>query len=746
MSGGLRYLGAEVHASALSLLLDVNPWSSDFNANFDQFSVTRLSDFRPLCQHLAFFKQHTSLTFTRLPHVEPAWAPLSPVYSVFLSTILKEARYHPGRHLSVEPVGKAPSQYISSFSRNATGASTGCLWCRFILAVVLEGRDSVDPTWSGATFGVIVESDRITPRDCAPRKMRELMVSIDSELYFSGYVHTASDDPAAPYFAAESPILDVKSPRALALAKRCIDKCVEGHERCAALSVSPDALLPTRLIDCSDPDHPRLVSSPGERGRYLALSYVWGEDQPFKTTVSNLSAYEQGIDPARLPATIRDAIHVTHALGFHFWVDALCIVQDSDANKRHEIGRMHLIYRFAYMTIIAASASKVSEGFLQRRQASAYSTSRIFPRDITLPFLCPVSAEDSVAPPQVGEIHITPTFTHVEGKLEGPSHDWEPISGRGWCMQEYFMSPRALVFTSQTIQYKCQTHTRNIGRAFHSWYGERRLADVLLRPDPPHVVHNSKDWVAAHGSWLHVVEDYSRRAVSVPSDKLVACGALAAVFQRALRSDYLAGLWRATLLRDLMWYTPDGARRPRPAVYRAPSWSWAAVDGQVSTMAEENLSPSLDGLVVAEVVRCEVAPVDAALPLGQVNDGSLVLCAALVPCGSPADARYRDDRILLRYADLDDEDELECLARIYIDTGGDLDVRRTWAVPLTRALGHVRGLVLAEAHSEGSSKTKSSKVYRRVGFFSREGNSQGDLDLGQLLPDGRLPIVEVEIV
>lgn len=194
---------------------------------------------------------------------------------------------------------------------------------------------------------------------------------------------TYLDDPASPYFAAESPILDVKSPRALALAKRCIEKCVEGHERCAALSVTPDPLLPTRgLIDCSDPDHPCLVASQdGERGRYLALSYVWGEDQPFKTTVSNLSAYEQGIDLARLPATIRDAIHVTHALDFHLlWVDALYIIQDSDADKCREIGRMHFIYRFAYLTIIAASASKVSEGFLQRRQASAYSTSKIFPR------------------------------------------------------------------------------------------------------------------------------------------------------------------------------------------------------------------------------------------------------------------------------------------------------------------------------------------------------------------------------
>ncbi|KAI0653356.1 heterokaryon incompatibility protein-domain-containing protein [Cubamyces menziesii] len=127
------------------------------------------------------------------------------------------------------------------------------------------------------------------------------------------------------------------------------------------------APLPTRLIDCSDLECLRIIeASPDMRGTYIALSYVWGEDQPHRTTEMNLSSYKVKIDPAILPRTILDAIHVTRALGIYLlWIDSLCIVQDSEKDLHHELARMRDVYRHAYLTIDAASAAKVSEGFLQ---------------------------------------------------------------------------------------------------------------------------------------------------------------------------------------------------------------------------------------------------------------------------------------------------------------------------------------------------------------------------------------------
>jgi hypothetical protein len=44
-------------------------------------------------------------------------------------------------------------------------------------------------------------------------------------------------------------------------------------------------------------------------------------------------------------------------------------------------------------------------------------------------------------------------------------------------------------------------------------------------------------------------------------------------------ADYLAGIWRESLPEALTWSTQ--AESSRPKTYRAPSWSWASVDGRV---------------------------------------------------------------------------------------------------------------------------------------------------------------------
>ncbi|EIW58184.1 HET-domain-containing protein, partial [Trametes versicolor FP-101664 SS1] len=354
---------------------------------------------------------------------------------------------------------------------------------------------------------------------------------------------------------------------------------------------------------------------------YLALSYVWGEAQPHSTTERNVDAYTStGIDPSLLPKTIRDAIRVTHALGFQYlWADCLCIIQDSDEDKRHELACMHYIYRYAHLTIIAASARTVSEGFLQDRPAP--------PRDIALPFICPPplsSSGESIA----GEVHVSQTWTRRADHPPYHRH-WDPISARGWCMQEYFMSPRALIFTSETLRFMCPSVTQNVGTTHYKPCGERRLPSMLFLPDPPALEHGSEKWAKLYRGWCHIAEDYSQRTIGRASDKLVACGAIAEAFARVLDSDYLAGLWRATLLQDVLWRRASlGTYLHRPVGYRAPSWSWAAVDGRVRTL----WGSPLEWIAVAEVVRCEVVLEHPKLRFGQVTGGVLVVHAPLVEC------------------------------------------------------------------------------------------------------------------
>ncbi|KAJ8456691.1 hypothetical protein ONZ51_g11976 [Trametes cubensis] len=171
---------------------------------------------------------------------------------------------------------------------------------------------------------------------------------------------------------------------------------VKNHERCRSLE---DRIpLPTRLIDCSDPLCPRIIETKDLNtcDPYIALSYVWGEAQPHRTTTDNLPSYMKSLDIALLPQTVRDAIRITHTLGVQYlWIDSLCIIQDSREDKHRELTKMRDVYLHAWLTIDAGNANRVSQGFLHDGQPLSESG---------IPLLCPPRADGGS--PQVGSFYI----------------------------------------------------------------------------------------------------------------------------------------------------------------------------------------------------------------------------------------------------------------------------------------------------------------------------------------------------
>lgn len=601
----------------------------------------------------------------------------------------------------------------------------------------------------------------------------------------------SSDDPAAPYIFMRSPILDVGSPRALALVKDHIDECVHGHECCIALSVFPDPFLPTRLIDCTDINHPRLVTTSGCRGKYLTLSYVWGGNQVHKTTTTNISTYSRGIDSFLLPATIRDAIYVTHTLGFQFlWIDSLCIIQDSDEDKMHELGHMHDIYRYAHLTIVAASAERATQGFLQDRPPPPQMdiSNPLTGGDFSIPFICPPpkSAGDpgdhaeavSATTQQVGTIHITPHYSHTE--VTNTPDSWlysadnGPITTRAWCMQEYLLSPRVLVFTSKTLHFRCQTTIQNnVGNSLCEVLSEKRLPDTIMLPSPHTRLsdHDSAEWNQIHEAWEEVMAGYSKRSASVPSDKLVACAAVAQHFHRILGTNYLAGLWRRSLVFDLLWNKEPFTYMRRPSVYRAPSWSWAALDGAFFCY-HVRLSKTTP-VVFAKVFQCEVTLADSALPFGQVTGGILVLHAPLIRCvlrpdKSPAHRtielqsfeqtlawrQWEVDENLLDVNQAAEVDGRKLPGTAGFDCEADVEITETWAIPLMQDQYSLDGLIVALVDPEVRSRAERGKAcYRRVGWFSIQFPGYADADslqaaheLARALRAGEYPLVDIELV
>ncbi|KAF2811046.1 HET-domain-containing protein [Mytilinidion resinicola] len=108
---------------------------------------------------------------------------------------------------------------------------------------------------------------------------------------------------------------------------------------------------------------------------YLTLSYVWGSATVFKLTSTNLDelATPGALKKVwrQLPRTIQDSITLTSTLHERYlWIDSLCIIQDSDADKAHYIPYMDSIYDRAFLTIAAATGDSADAGLPGVRKGS----------------------------------------------------------------------------------------------------------------------------------------------------------------------------------------------------------------------------------------------------------------------------------------------------------------------------------------------------------------------------------------
>ena len=126
--------------------------------------------------------------------------------------------------------------------------------------------------------------------------------------------------------------------------------------------------------------------------------------------------------------------------------------------------------------------------------------------------------------------------------------------------------------------------------------------------------------------WDKLIDLYGTRKLTKDSDRLPALSGLAKRFRSWFKDEYVAGLWRRTLIGDLLW---DSGRNPSigwpPPEYRGPSWSWVAVNDIRSPMKRYQLCPKL-----ATLVHCHVQ-VKGKNPYGEVSDGWIALRAPILP-------------------------------------------------------------------------------------------------------------------
>ncbi|EGO54152.1 hypothetical protein NEUTE1DRAFT_13510, partial [Neurospora tetrasperma FGSC 2508] len=300
--------------------------------------------------------------------------------------------------------------------------------------------------------------------------------------------------------------------------------------------------------DCVD-NHKQCIYSKGDTGWYPTRLLDLGEST--EDFVLNKQKYPQlikGLPLDSMPRLFQDTISVACSLGVQYlWIDSLCIFQDKDdkTDWAHEASLMDKVYSHSYCNISAADAENCSWSLFNARDPHS-----INPETLTLDI---VSDEiGGMIPVQFYVYNCDFWFEQVSTAL---------VNKRAWVLQERILAPRVLHFGERQLMWECC---------------EKDAAEVF-----PHGLHPE---LAASGNvrfksfnleldqvarllWNRIIWKYTGCDISRSEDKLIACSGIAKRFESLLQDTYVAGIWLGPGLR--------------PGVYRAPSWSWASIDGVI---------------------------------------------------------------------------------------------------------------------------------------------------------------------
>jgi hypothetical protein len=429
------------------------------------------------------------------------------------------------------------------------------------------------------------------------------------------------------------------------LISRWLSNCRDTHD-CGSWSernkATPD-WMPTRLVKvvAAGPEtttyHLVETKELTEPVKYLTLSHCWGTWRHAAMKMEDLEPFKERIPPAILTSqTFLEAFAITRRLGFKYiWIDSLCIVQGDTADWAKESARMSEVYGHAHMNLIAAHARDGREGCFHDRNVLT-----VRPCKIPNPFN--LSSDDYflVYPMRIDKI--------FEEEVRS-----SPAYKRAWILQERLLAARTLYFGRNQLFWACGK--LEACEAFPSGanYGSARPHNQnpvdkqglqLLLNRAVTAMHNKTQLISE--SWARIVKMYTAANMTEPSDKLIALQGIAARVQEHIGGRYYAGLWHTKdddLLWSLLWFVDSSdKKRTRPSGYRAPSWSWASVDGQIEMstpdpswkhrISRPTLKVSYD-LVVPSKVKISQINTEKADPLsapyGAVTNGKLVIQCSL---------------------------------------------------------------------------------------------------------------------
>ena len=395
------------------------------------------------------------------------------------------------------------------------------------------------------------------------------------------------------------------SDAALAQASKWYCECLLKHTTCTT-SPASGCLMPTRLLRIDeDEKHARLVVTKEEVAQvshYSTLSHCWGDSDILKLTISNLESFKAGISLEQLPKTFIEAIFVARKLSIpYIWIDSLCIIQDSDDDWQTESVSMEDVYGNSILNIMATVSKNSHEGLSRSRDPKMLE-------------LCPA----------------------IQSKWEDAENDlfylfnkeiWNdrlysgPLLKRGWVLQERVLSPRSLHFCDSELLWECremascETYPAGLPNVCKKKNFKARPLSVSKFYERKYLIDGANKTMKgiAYDRWVQWISLYGQTHLTKDSDKLAAVSALAKCTRAVFDDSYVAGLWRSMFADQLLWW---GMSNSRPKDYRAPTWSWASVDGFVNLAF---IRPNTKYHIEIDEVR--VTPVSSVHDTGCISDG-----------------------------------------------------------------------------------------------------------------------------
>jgi Heterokaryon incompatibility protein (HET) len=517
------------------------------------------------------------------------------------------------------------------------------------------------------------------------------------------------------------------------LIRSWLNDCTKKHD-CSAWSLGGNrgrGRNPSRLVDVHDVASPCLVETADldEAVQYLTLSHCWGSWRHATMKMADLENFKREIPEHVLQSTtFQQAFDITRRLEARYiWIDSLCIAQDDAADWSRESAHMSEVYGHSLLNLVAAHARDGRDGCFARRDILT-----VRPSKIPNPFNSSSNDYFLVYPIRMDKIYEEQVLA-------------SPIYKRAWILQERLLSARSVYFGKNQLVWTCGAleacEAFPNGANYISTLPHNRIpmdkqgVGLLLNQG---VTSEANKLQRLAEAWARVVKMYTSASLTRSSDKLVALQGIAARAQEHFGGRYLAGLWQRNdddMLWSLLWFVESGDKnRQAPEKYRAPSWSWANVDGRIEMSTpdpwwrqkifNQQLTMTFAPVLPADVkilnVYTQLAE-PALAPYGSVTGGELLLRGRLFQARVSIIAE--DNIFAYQFFDAElyalgrGEEDPFCSCHLDVparSVSGDI----VTCLPLITEKERKKGGFTGSSRVHGLILEKCDGYYRRIGHFT----------------------------